>query len=129
MKKGISSLVLFKNFYKKIRNTYFLEHFCWLLFLQGKNNKKEELKCVLHTALISNASFNQNKYKRKQFSLKSVRSEGTKWNIQYLLKLKMQLLSFVFGFRYQIYGKNKNKKFKPEADLKPVKSASAVLSG
>ena len=41
----------------------------------------------------------------------------------------MQLLSFVFGFRYQIYGKNKNKRFKPEADLKPVKSASAVLSG
>ena len=28
--------------------------------------------------------------------------EGTKWKIQYLLKLKTHLVSFVFGFRYQI---------------------------
>ena len=72
--------------------------------------------------------FNQNKDKRKQLSLKSVRSEGTKWKIQHLLKLKRQLVSFVFGFRYQISGKNKNKSFRPEADLEPVKSASAVPS-
>ena len=50
--------MLFKNFYKKIRNTYFPEHFCWLLSLQGKNNRKRELKCVLDTALISNAFLN-----------------------------------------------------------------------
>ena len=43
---------------------------------------------MLHTALIPNAFLNQNKDKRKQFSLKSVHSEGTKWKIQYLLKLK-----------------------------------------
>ena len=54
--------------------------------------------------------FNQNKDKRKQFSLKSLRSEGTKCKIQYLLKLKTQLVSFVFGFRYQISGKNKKQK-------------------
>ena len=40
----------------------------------------------------------------------------------------MQLVSFVFGFRYQISDKNKNKRFKPEVDLEPVKSASAVSS-
>ena len=83
---------------------------------------------MLHTALISDAFFDQNKDKRKQFSLKSVRSEGTKWKIQYLLKLKTQLVSFVLDFRYQISGKNKNKRFRPEADLEPVKSASAVPS-
>ena len=99
-----------------------------MLWLQGKNNRKGELKCVLHTALISNAFFNQNKDKRKQFSLKSVRSKGTKWKIQYLLKLKTQLVSFVFVFRYQISGKNKNERFRSEADLEPVKSTSAVHS-
>ena len=40
----------------------------------------------------------------------------------------MQLVSFVFGFRYQISGKNKDKRFWSEADLEPVKSASAVRS-
>ena len=55
-------------------------------------------------------------------------SEGTKWKIQYLLKLKTHLVSFVFGFRYQISGKNKNKRFRSIMDLEPVKSASAVLS-
>ena len=54
-------------------------------------------------------------------------SEGTKWKIQYLLKLKAHLVSFVFGFRYQISGKN-NKRFRCVVDLEPVKSASAVLS-
>ena len=72
--------------------------------------------------------FNQNKDKRKQFSLNSVRSKGTKMKIQYLLKLKTQLVSFAFGFRYQISGKNKNERFRPEADLEPVKPASAVPS-
>ena len=52
---------------------------------------------MLHTALISNAFLNQNKDKREQFSLKSVRSKGTKWKIQYLLRLKTQLVRFVFG--------------------------------
>ena len=97
-----------------------------MLSLQGKNNRKG--KCALHTALISNVFLNQNKDKRKQFSLKSVCSKGTKWKIQYLLKRKTQLVSFVFGFRYQISGKNKSKRFRPEADLEPVKSASAVSS-
>ena len=55
-------------------------------------------------------------------------SEGTKWKIQYLLKLKTHLVNFVFGFRYQISDKNKNKKFGSMADLKPIKSASAALS-
>ena len=55
-------------------------------------------------------------------------SEGTKWKIQYLLKLKVRLVSFVFGFRYQISDKNKNKRFRPMVDSEPVKSASAVLS-
>ena len=54
--------------------------------------------------------------------------EGTKWKTQYLLKLKTHLVSFVFGFRYQISGKNKNKRFRSMVDLEPVKSASAVLS-
>ena len=54
---------------------------------------------------------------------------STLWRkIQYLLKLKTQLISFIFGFRYQIYGKNKNNRFKSEAYLEPVKSASAVPS-
>ena len=39
-----------------------------------------EVKCFLHTALFSEE--------------RSVRSEETKWNIQYLLQLKMQLISF-----------------------------------
>ena len=61
-------------------------------------------------------------------TLKSVRSEGTKWKTQYLLKLKTHLISFVFGFRYQISGKNKNKWFRSMVELEPVKYASAVLS-
>ena len=36
--------------------------------------------------------------------------------------------TFVFGFRYQISDKNKNKRFRSEVDLEPVKSASAVPS-
>ena len=83
---------------------------------------------MLHTTLISHALFKESKDKRKRYSPKSVRSEGTKWKIQYLLKLKTHLVSFVFGFRYQIYGKNKNERFRSVADLEPVKSASAVPS-
>ena len=97
---------------KKFQTPTFLNTFCWLLSLRGKNNKEEELKCLLHTALTSNAFLNEHKDERKQFSLKSVRSEGTKWKIQYLLKLKTELVSFVFGFRYQVSGKNKNKRFR-----------------
>ena len=54
--------------------------------------------------------------------------EGTKRKIQYLLKLKTHLVSFVFGFRYQISGKNKNKRIRSMVDLEPVKSDPAVLS-
>ena len=36
-------------------------------------------------------------------------SEGMKWKIQYLLKLKTHLVSFVFGFRCQIWQKQKQK--------------------
>ena len=84
---------------------------------------------MLHTALISNVFFDESKNKRKRYSLKSVRSEGTKWKkIQYLLKLKTHLVSFVFGFRYQISRKNKSNRFRSMVDLEPVKSPSAVLS-
>ena len=83
---------------------------------------------MLHTALISNVFFDESKNKRKRYSLKSVRSEGTKWKIQYLLKLKAHLVSFVFGFRYQISRKNKSNRFRSVVDLEPVKSPSAVLS-
>ena len=56
MKKGKSSLVLFKNFYKKkIQNTYFPEHFMLTAFAKRKENREGELKCLLHTPLISNA--------------------------------------------------------------------------
>ena len=72
--------------------------------------------------------FDESKDKRKRYFLKSVRSEGTKWKIQYLLKLNTHLVSFVFGFRYQIFGKNKNKSFRSMVDLETLKSASAVLS-
>ena len=72
--------------------------------------------------------FDESKDKRKRYFLKSVRSEGTKWKIQYLLKLNTRLVSFVFGFRYQIFGKNKNKSFRSMVDLETLKSASAVLS-
>ena len=65
--------------------------------------------------------------KKKRYSLKSERSEGTKWKIQYLLKLRTHLVSFVFGFRYQISGKNKYKRLRSMVDLEPVKSALAVL--
>ena len=71
--------------------------------------------------------FDESKDKRKRYFLKSVRSEGTKWKIQYLLKLNTRLVSFVFGFRYQIFGKNKNKRLRSIVDLEPLKSASAVL--
>ena len=87
----------------------------------------ERITEKLHTSLISNAFFDESKDKRKRYSLKSVRSEGTEWKIQYLVKLKTHLVSFVFGFRYQISGKNKNKRFRSMVDLEPVKSASAVL--
>ena len=88
----------------------------------------ERITEKLHTALISNAFFDESKDKRKRYSLKSVRSEGTEWKIQYLVKLKTHLVSFVFGFRYQISDKNKKKRFRSMVDLEPVKSASAVLS-
>ena len=35
---------------------------------------------------------------------------------------------FCFWFRYQISGKNKNKRFKSMGDLEPVKCDSAFLS-
>ena len=81
-----------------------------------------------HDALISNAFFYESKDERNLYSLKSVRSKGTKWKLQYLLKLKTHLVSFVFGFRHQNSGKIKKKTFKSMVDLEPVKSASAVLS-
>ena len=93
-------------------------------FLQIERITEGMLKYLLHTALISNAFFDENKYKKTVLSV----SEGTKWKIQYLLKLKTHLVSFVFGFRYQISGKNKNKRFRSMVDLEPVKSASAVIS-
>ena len=97
---------------KKNQNTYFPEHFLLSLF---------------HTALVSNVFFNENKDERRWYSMKSVGIEGTKWKIQYLLKLKTHLVSFVFGFRYQISGKNKSKRFQSMVDLESVKSASTVL--
>ena len=42
---------------KKIKN--FQNTFCWLLSLHWKNNRKGKLKCLLHTALISNAFFDE----------------------------------------------------------------------
>ena len=62
MKKEDYSLVLFKNFCKKkkqkkiknqkIKTPTFQNTFCWLLSL-----------CLLHTALVSNAFFDENKDK------------------------------------------------------------------
>ena len=72
--------------------------------------------------------FDESKDKRKWFSLKSVRSEGPKWKIQYLLKLKTYLVSFIFSFRCQVSGKNKNKRFRSMVVFQPVISASVVLS-
>ena len=100
-KKEDHSLVLFKNFWKKkkkskhlLSRTLFVDCFRYIeRITEGK------LKCLLHTALISNAFFDESKDKRKRYSLKSVRSQGTKWKIQYLLKQKTHLVSFVFGFR------------------------------
>ena len=94
------------------QNTYFPEPFSLSLF---------------YTALISNDFFDENKDKRKWHSMKSVGSEGTKWKIQYLLKLKTHLVKFVVGFTYQISGKSKNKRFQSMEDLEPIKSDSAVL--
>ena len=65
---------------KKVKTTTFQNIFCWLLSLHWKNNREGKLKCLLHTALISNAFFDESKDKRKRHSLKSVRSQGTKWN-------------------------------------------------
>ena len=48
------------------QNTYFPENFLLSFF---------------HTALISNAFFDENKDKRKWYSMKLVGSEGTKWKI------------------------------------------------
>ena len=52
---------------KKIKN--FQNTFCWLLSLHWKNNREGKLKCLLHTALIPNAFFDENKDKRKRYSL------------------------------------------------------------
>ena len=46
---------------KNIETPTFQNTFCWLLLLQGKNNREGELKCFLDTALIFNASFNRSK--------------------------------------------------------------------
>ena len=111
----------------KIKTPTFQNTFCWLLSLHWKNNREEKWKHLLHTALIFNAFFDESKDIRKRYSLKSVRSEEAKWKIQYLSKLKTHLVSFVFGFRYQISDKNKNKTFRSMGDFEPAKSASAVL--
>ena len=84
---------------KKTKTLTFQNTFCWLISLHWKNNRERKLKCLLYTALISNAFFDESKDKRKWYFLKSVRSEGTKWKIQHLLKLNTHLVSFVFGFR------------------------------
>ena len=120
MKKQNYSPVLFKNFCKKkkkkskhlLSRTLFVDYFRYIERITEK-----KLKCFLHTALVSN---------EKKGVLSA--SEGTKWKVQYLLKLKVHLVSFVFGFRYQISGKNKSKRFRSMVDLEPVKSASTVLS-
>ena len=54
---------------KKIKTPTFQNTFCWLLSLHWKNNREGKLKCLLHTALISNAFFDENKDKRKRYSL------------------------------------------------------------
>ena len=92
------------------------------------NSREEKLTCLLRTALISDVLFDESKVKRKRNPLKPVCSEGTKWKIQYLLKLKTHLVSFVFGFRYQNSGKNKNNRFRSMVDLELFKFVSAVLS-
>ena len=43
------------------------------------------------------------------------------------IKTKNTLIKFFFGFRYQISGKNKNKRFQSMADLESVKSTSTVF--
>ena len=62
------------------------------------NSREEKIKCLLHTALIYNVFFDENKDKRKRYSLALQERNG---RIQYLLKLKPHSVSFVFGFRYQ----------------------------
>ena len=62
------------------------------------NSREEKIKCLLHTALIYNGFFDENKDKRKRYSLALQERNG---RIQYLLKLKAHSVSFVFGFRYQ----------------------------
>ena len=98
----------FQKFLQKIKHllsrTLFVDRFRYIeRITEGK------LKCLLHTALISNAFFDESKDKRKRYSLKSVRSEGTKWKIQYLLKLKTHLVSFVFGLDTKFLAKTKTK--------------------
>ena len=44
------------------------------------------------------------------------------------IKTEYAFRKFCFGFRYQISGNNKNKRFRSMVDLEPVKSASTVLS-
>ena len=117
----------FQKFLQKIKHllsrTLFVDRFRYIeRITEGK------LKCLLHTALISKAFFDESNDKRKRCSLKSVRSQGTKWKIQYLSKLETHLVSFIFRFEYQISGKNKNKRFRSMVDFELVKSASAVLS-
>ena len=58
--------------------------------LQGKNNREGELKCLLHTALISTILMKKG-YKKIVIS-KSVRSE--RWKIHYLLKLEAHWFCF-----------------------------------
>ena len=43
------------------------------------------------------------------------------------IKTEDTFVSFIFGFRYQISGKNKNKRFRSMVDLEPVKSASVLF--
>ena len=128
MKKENYWFVLFKNFCKKkskhlLSTTLFVDCFCYNERITEKESKVFASYCFdLH------CFFDESKDKRKWFSLKSVRSEGPKWKIQHLLKLKTHLVSFIFGFRYQVSGKNKNKRFRSMVVFQPVKSASAVLS-
>ena len=106
-----------------LSTTLFVDCFCY-----NERITEKESKVFASYRFDQHCFFDESKDKRKWFSLKSVRSEGPKWKIQHLLKLKTHLVSFIFGFRYQVSGKNKNKRFRSMVVFQPVKSASAVLS-
>ena len=73
---------------KKIETPTFQNTFCWLLLLQRKNNREGELKCLLHTTLISNV-----------FLMKFVIKEnGTLWS-QYARTERNGRFSIYEGWR------------------------------